>query len=378
MGMDVFTSQKGFYFVTFFLLAVISLGIVYAYNSDFDQNSGNPSIFGHSADEIMVRINGQNITLQKAIESGAGSGSVGGSGTLNVIPKWSTSNGLIDSGISDNGGVVVINKETRISPSGGQGGAVLKLFNASSQHQFISVYANQDVRSIIFDSSDSLQFGTWGSVNGEGYSTKMSINGQSGIVSASDFCTTGGRCLSTSGGTSSGAIALNDQPLYVRAFNDENQKLVYDSGVDGPQLRGNLGGRLTTMQGGLKEILTWSTTGVSLGGDLNLGANKITNLAEPVNSQDAATKNYVDRSLNCSVYEQNYVIQNQVSYRCPAERPYVLNGGCTLSELSTTVVGSSWNNPSLDGKGWECGSNQATWIRVERSRVTCCKSNFYQ
>jgi len=55
----------------FILLILISAGIfiAFAYNSDFkNKKYSSPAIFGHSADEVEVNINGENKTLQEALD----------------------------------------------------------------------------------------------------------------------------------------------------------------------------------------------------------------------------------------------------------------------------------------------------------------------
>jgi hypothetical protein len=51
-----------------FIIGGIVLG--YAYNSNFNSNSANAPVFGHSADELNVNIDGQIMTLQEAINQG--------------------------------------------------------------------------------------------------------------------------------------------------------------------------------------------------------------------------------------------------------------------------------------------------------------------
>jgi len=60
------------HFFVFILLILISAGIfiAFAYNSDSKNKKGSsPAIFGHSADEVEVNINGETKTLQEALDS---------------------------------------------------------------------------------------------------------------------------------------------------------------------------------------------------------------------------------------------------------------------------------------------------------------------
>ena len=59
------------HFFVFILLILISAGIfiAFAYNSDSkNKKYSSPAIFGHSADEVEVNINGETKTLQEALD----------------------------------------------------------------------------------------------------------------------------------------------------------------------------------------------------------------------------------------------------------------------------------------------------------------------
>lgn len=79
-----------------------------------------------------------------------------------------------------------------------------------------------------------------------------------------------GTTLTTGGAISSGGtLALNNNKLYFRGI-DNNHYLQYTSGgsggMDGPDINGNLGGRLMSSTAG--TVLTWSNAGVTVAGAL--------------------------------------------------------------------------------------------------------------
>jgi len=64
-----------------------------------------------------------------------------------------------------------------------------------------------------------------------------------------------------------GDIGLADNRLFLRAIGDNNHYLEWESGADGPRLQGNLGGELGTAT---ETPLTWSNSGVSIGGGTDM------------------------------------------------------------------------------------------------------------
>ena len=75
-----------------------------------------------------------------------------------------------------------------------------------------------------------------------------------------------------------GIVALVNNPLYLREYDDADHTLVYDVGINGPALKGNLGGKLGTTTKG--DILTWNTTNavhsVGVNGNLQIAsANEV-------------------------------------------------------------------------------------------------------
>jgi len=62
-----------------------------------------------------------------------------------------------------------------------------------------------------------------------------------------------------------GSLRLSNLPIYLRSGGDTNNGLVYGGsfagGIDGPALFGNAGGCLGTLNGGAKQILTWTSSG---------------------------------------------------------------------------------------------------------------------
>jgi len=80
VDINVKLDSKIYYLLVLVLVVIIVNGVVYAFNSDFI--GGQPSIMGHSSDEVMVKnSSGDSVSLQKAIDEGMiGSGGSGGSG----------------------------------------------------------------------------------------------------------------------------------------------------------------------------------------------------------------------------------------------------------------------------------------------------------
>ena len=64
MVIQINLSNKTFYLLVGSLVALCVAVVVIAYNS------GNPQVHGHGANEIIVTINGQQMTLQDAMEQG--------------------------------------------------------------------------------------------------------------------------------------------------------------------------------------------------------------------------------------------------------------------------------------------------------------------
>lgn len=62
-----FTNKWLYSLIAVGVLSILGIG-AWAYNSNMQ--GGNPSIMGHSADEVMVNVNGQQESLQEAINSG--------------------------------------------------------------------------------------------------------------------------------------------------------------------------------------------------------------------------------------------------------------------------------------------------------------------
>lgn len=69
--------KREVYFLFFVLVGVILLGFVAAFNSGF--SGGSPSVFGHSSDEVLVRLNDGSVkSLQDAIAQGNFGSGAGG------------------------------------------------------------------------------------------------------------------------------------------------------------------------------------------------------------------------------------------------------------------------------------------------------------
>ena len=67
--------NKNLYFFLFGIVVIILFGFVMAYNPNFPSENANPAIFGHSADEVLVKVpdsspSGIRMTLQTAIDGG--------------------------------------------------------------------------------------------------------------------------------------------------------------------------------------------------------------------------------------------------------------------------------------------------------------------
>ncbi len=67
-----------------------------------------------------------------------------------------------------------------------------------------------------------------------------------------------------------GNIALNDNTLFLRTSSDNNHLLKFLTTIDGPELRGNGAGILTTNSGGNATRLSWNTSGVNIPNDLGV------------------------------------------------------------------------------------------------------------
>ncbi|MBI2128641.1 hypothetical protein HYU07_00230 [Candidatus Woesearchaeota archaeon] len=78
-------AKKHLYILMAFVLAVVGLGLVIAFNTE------SPETFGHSSGEVMVNISGMQKTLQKAIDAkelGGGRIPLFFSGTLPTSVEW--------------------------------------------------------------------------------------------------------------------------------------------------------------------------------------------------------------------------------------------------------------------------------------------------
>jgi hypothetical protein len=96
-------SNKAAYTIIAVVILLIAAGIVYAYHS-----GSQPSVFGHSAEELEVNVGGQVMTLQQAIDDG----SLGG-GFLDVSYHDTTS-----SSFTCPGGKKVLSCWSYINPGG--------------------------------------------------------------------------------------------------------------------------------------------------------------------------------------------------------------------------------------------------------------------
>ncbi|MBI4044658.1 MAG: hypothetical protein HY392_03035 [Candidatus Diapherotrites archaeon] len=74
--------------IAFFLAVVSFISFTGAYNRDFTGLTGDPESFGHSADELDVKVpdsDGEKMTLQKAIDEGFFGGEGGGLGDITAV-----------------------------------------------------------------------------------------------------------------------------------------------------------------------------------------------------------------------------------------------------------------------------------------------------
>jgi hypothetical protein len=60
-------TKKHLVFLSLIVVFFIATSVVVAFNSDF--TGGQPSIMGHSSDEVLINIGGNEKTLQQAIDS---------------------------------------------------------------------------------------------------------------------------------------------------------------------------------------------------------------------------------------------------------------------------------------------------------------------
>jgi hypothetical protein len=125
-----------------------------------------------------------------------------------------------------------------------------------------------------------------------------------------------------------------------------------------------------------------NVAGDSMTGNLGMGSNKITNLANPTNSQDAATKSYVDASkgtLSCTYMWETAtcgwvgsVYACWANAYCPTGYT-VTGGGCSFADPRYTTYQAS--RALTTGDGWRCLSYRTNSESMMAQQVfaQCCK-----
>jgi hypothetical protein len=83
MKIEVNITKRRFFFIILSVFVLAGAIFVYAYKNDFSGTVSSAQNFGHSADETVVNISGQLMTLQQAINAKAISG--GGSGLETIV-----------------------------------------------------------------------------------------------------------------------------------------------------------------------------------------------------------------------------------------------------------------------------------------------------
>ncbi len=120
------------------------------------------------------------------------------------------------------------------------------------------------------------------------------------------------------------------------------------------------------------------STGGTMSGELNMGNNKITNLATPTADSDAATKAYVDSAgggfSSCTV-RWNVCSGGSVTEckkYCEADE-WLTGGGCeSISDLQWRANAPTNGGPhSSQGGGWFCRSQGGA--PVIYTYAVCCK-----
>jgi hypothetical protein len=92
---------------------------------------------------------------------------------------------------------------------------------------------------------------------------------------------------------------MNNNEIRLRNIGDTAHGLVFDGGVDGPNLHGNLGGRLSQGSGGGTARLTWDSTGTytrGTGGSTTFLAQYQTDLTGSLDSSIAVTAGETDEA----------------------------------------------------------------------------------
>lgn len=72
-----------------------------------------------------------------------------------------------------------------------------------------------------------------------------------------------------------GAVVMNNNPLYLRGWNDGNHGIMYNTQVDGPEVRGYSGGMISTYQGGPKALVTYNRDNFNINGNLIVNGRNI-------------------------------------------------------------------------------------------------------
>ena len=153
-------------------------------------------------------------------------------------------------------------------------------------------------------------------------------------------------------GTITSALILNDGDLTFRSSGDVNHLLKYVSAVDGPELRGNGGGILTTNSGGNATKLSWNTTGVSVTGTFSAsGASTVGTLrvgsSGTVQKQCLCVKQNIGSSVGATGTVQ-FTISFGITF---ANVPLVT--GTIVNEAGTSYVDTfAWTVRSVSTTGF--------------------------
>lgn len=149
-------------------------------------------------------------------------------------------------------------------------------------------------------------------------------------------------------------VALDDNPLQLRNTGDSNHEIVHsdEDGIDGVLIKGNQGFAFgVNASGNYRQVGRYN--GDSEEGYWTFAQERLTNVADPEDSQDVATKSYVDTGLGSvpTYYEGHYASGNTVYYSQKYEFVYAFNPSMSSLSSLTLDLTSGINENILAGGG---------------------------